>query len=231
MHGVDGRTGGWPLTRRSGRQADKRMGEQGRKAANGRADGGGKGADSRADGRTGGRAEEVWTGPRRRGQGPARADGRTRRTGGLGGRADWGGRADERTSGRAGGPGFKRPHSTRLGSLLGAQSAYLIRARVRRVPGSAVGSSTISRQTPVLSARTHLPRLSASVLGAEKDILLFRYKNGFTQGRWQRDAKSTASSSCTKGRGCRRGQEEVKSGGLGARRVPQPGAAWYPEWE
>ena len=157
------------------------------------------------------------------------------------GRADWadgqsgsplvgrtGGRADERTNGRASGPGFKRPHSTRLGSLLGTQSTCLVRARVRRVPGSAVGSSTIPRQTPVLSARTHLPRLSASVLGAEKGILLFRYKNGFIQGRWQRDAKSTASSSCTTGRGWRRGQEKAKSGGLGARRVPQPGAACVP---
>ena len=78
------------------------------------------------------------------------------------------------------GLGFERPHSTRLGSLLGAQSACLVRARVRKVLGSAVGSSTIPRQTPVLSAQTHLPCLSASVLGAEKGILLFRYKNGFT---------------------------------------------------
>ena len=85
-----------------------------------------------------------------------------------------------RTGGRAGRPRFKRPHSTRLGSLLGAQSACLVRARVHRVPRNVVGSSTIPRQTPVLSARTHLPRLSASVLGAEKGILLFRYKNGFT---------------------------------------------------
>ena len=61
----------------------------------------------------------------------------------------------------------------RLGSLLGAQSACLVRALVRRVPGSAVGSSTIPRQTPVLSAQTHLPRLSASALGVEKGILLF----------------------------------------------------------
>ena len=140
--------------------------------------------------------------------------------------------ADERTSGqadgrtgrkgcgrsseRAGGPGSKRPYSTRLDSLLGAQSACLVRARVRRVPGSAMGSSTIPRQTPVLRAWTHLPRLSASVLDVEKGILLFRYKNGFTQKRWQRDAKSTASTSCTKGRGWRRGQEKAKSGGLGA---------------
>ena len=92
-----------------------------------------------------------------------------RQTGGLG-----------RTGRRAGGLGFKRPHSTRLGSLLGAQSACLVRAQVRRVPESVVGSNTIPRQTPVLSAQTHLPRLSASVLGAENGILLFRYKNGFT---------------------------------------------------
>ena len=155
-------------------------------------------------------------------------------TGGSGGRglhcADGGsgGGADGRTGRRAGGPGFKRPHSTRLGSLLGARSACLVRARVRMVPWSAVESSTIPHQTLVLSAQTHLPRLSASVLGAEKGILLFRYKNGFTQGRWQRDAKSTASSSCTKGRGWRRGQEKAKSGGLGARCVPQPGATCVP---
>ena len=117
-------------------------------------------------------------------------------------RADW---VDGRMSGRVGGPGFKSPHSTRPTSLVGAESTCLVRARVRRVPRSAVGSSTIPRQTPVLSAWTHLPRLSASVLGAEKGILLFRYKNGFPQGRWQRDAKSTASTSCIKGRGWRRG--------------------------
>ena len=98
---------------------------------------------------------------------------------------------------------------------------------MRRVPGSAVGSSTTPRQTPVLSAWTHLPRLSASVLGAEKGILLFS-KNRFTQGRWQRDAKSTASTSCTKGRGWRRGQEKAKSAGHGARRVPQPGPSCIP---
>ena len=135
---------------------------------------------------------------------------------------------DERTGERAGGLGFKRPHSMRLDSLLGVQSACLVSARMRRVLGSTVGSSTIPRQTPVLSARTHLPRLSASVLGAEKSILLFRYKNGFIQGRWQRDAKSTASNSCTKGRGWRRGQEKAKSGGHGARRIPQPGVACVP---
>ena len=105
--------------------------------------------------------------------------------GGLGGRADGqtgrtGSPPVGRTSGQAGGPGFKRPHSTRPTSLLGAQSACLVRARARRVLGSAVGSTTIPCQTPVLSARTHLPRLSASVLGAEKGILLFNPKNGFT---------------------------------------------------
>ena len=141
-----------------------------------------------------------------------------------GGRADlWTG-ADKRTGsppvgrtgGRASGLGFKRPHSTRPTSLLGTQSACLVRAPACRVLGSAVGSTTIPRQTPVLSARTHLPRLSASVLGAEKGILLVNPKNGFTQGRCQRDAKSTASSECTKGRGWRRGQEKAKSGGYGA---------------
>ena len=212
----------------------------------------GKGADKRADGRSGPMRRGQADGQKRRGQGPGGADRAPARTDGqTGGRADWAvgasiartaGRADRRTGGlgrtgilavcrpggRAGGPRFKRPHSTRLGSLLGAQFACLVRTRVRRVPGSAVGSSTIPRQTPVLSARTHLPRLSVSVLDAEKGILLFRYKNGFTQGRWQRDAKSTASSSCTKGRGWRRRQEKAKSGGLGARCVPQPGAACVP---
>ena len=211
----------------------ERMGGRGGKAADGRADGGGKGADSRADGRTGGRGADEAQHARTSGRADRRI-GRSGpekpRSGGLGGRAYWQSarRADGRTSGRAGGPRFKRPHSTRLGSLLGAQSACLVKARVHRVPRSAVGSNTIPRRTPVLSARTHLPRLSASVLGAEKDILLFRYKNGFTQGRWQRDAKSMASSSCTKGRGWRRGQEKAKSGGLGARRVPQPRAACVP---
>ena len=206
-------------------------GGRGGKGVDGRADGGGKSADSRADKRTGPTRRGHTDGQKRRGRGPARTDGR------MGGRADGRigqsgpplrGRADRRMGGRAGGPGFKRPHSTRLGSLLGAQSACLVRARVRRVPRSVVGSSTIPRQIPVLSARTHLPRLSASVLGAEKGILLFRYKNGFTQGRWQRNAKSTTSNSCTKGRGWRRGQEKAKSGGLGARRVPQPRAACVP---
>ena len=85
--------------------------------------------------------------------------------------------------GRGGEPGFKRPHSTRPISLLGTPSACLVRGRVRRVPGSVVGSSRILSQTPVLSARTHLPRLSMSVLGAEKDILLFRkLKMDLTRG-------------------------------------------------
>ena len=174
----------------------------------------------RADGQTSGRADWAVKGGRA-------AVGWTGRTGGRGVRRS-GEQADRRTGGPAGGPGFKRPYSTRLGSLLGTQSACLVRVRVRRVPGSAVGSSTIPHQTPVLSARTHLPCLSASVLDVENGILLFRYKNGFTQGRWQRDAKSMASSSCTKGRGWRRGQEKAKSGGLRARRVPQPGAPCVP---
>ena len=141
----------------------------------------------RADGRTGGQAvgrTGGLGGRRQKSRGRVDwADGRTGspmvgRTGGLGRTSvlavRWsGGRADKRTDGRAGGPRFKRPHSMKLGSLLGAQSACLVRARVSRVPMSAVGSSTIPRQTPVLSARTHLPRLNASVLRAKKGILLF----------------------------------------------------------
>ena len=57
-------------------------------------------------------------------------------------------------------------------SLLGAKSACLVRTRLHRVLGSTVGSSRILSQTPILSTRTHLPRLSASVLGVEKGILL-----------------------------------------------------------
>ena len=100
----------------------------------------------------------------------------------LGGLGGW---ADGQMGRRAGGPGFKRPHSTRPTSLLGAPSACVVRARVRRAPGSEVGSSRIPRQTPVLSARTHLPRLSMSVLGAEKGILLSAFKKlkmDLTQG-------------------------------------------------
>ena len=152
------------------------------RARSGQADGW-TGADE-VVGRSGGRGPrgaDRWTGGRG-------ADGAQQaRTGGLGGRgqkshdrADWADWADGhtgspavgRTGGQASGPGFKRPHSTRPISLLGAPSACLVRARVRRVPGSAVGSSRILRQIPVLSARTHLPRLSASLLGAEKGILL-----------------------------------------------------------
>ena len=43
---------------------------------------------------------------------------------------------------------------------------------MHRVLGNVVGSSRILSQTSVLSAQTHLPRLSASVLGAKKGILL-----------------------------------------------------------
>ena len=75
-------------------RADERMSERGGKAADGRAVGGGNDADSGADERTG---------PTRRGQGPAHADGRIgrsepalrgRRVGRTGGWADW---ADGRT--------------------------------------------------------------------------------------------------------------------------------------
>ena len=170
------------------------------------------------DGRTGGRGGKVtdsradgWTGPMRRGQ----ADGRT---GQSGAEEAWSSGLDRlvdgRTGGQRGGPGFKRPHSTRPISLLGAQSACLVRARVCRLLGNAVGSRRILSQTPVLSAQAHLPRLSASVLGAEKDILLLAYKNGFNQGRWQRNTKSKASNPCTKGRGWRWEQEKAQSGGL-----------------
>ena len=151
---------------------------------------GGKGADGRADKGKGRGQLSGWADGAHEAQTGGRAN--EARTGGLGGwgrksrgRADWadgrtsslvvgrtGGRADEWTGGRAGGPGFKRPHSTRPTSLLSAQSACLIRTRVRRVPRSVVGSNRIPRQTPVLSARTYFPRFSASVLGAEKDILL-----------------------------------------------------------
>ena len=164
-------------------------GGRGGKGADGWADEGGKDADSQADRRTGPMRRGQVEGQKRRGradgQTSGRVDGRTGRSGaeeprsgGLDGRADsqFGGWVDGRMGGRACGPGFKRPHSTRPISLLGTQSACLVRARVRKVLGSAVGSSRISRQTPVLSARTHLSRLSASVLGAEKDILLSAFR-------------------------------------------------------
>ena len=60
-----------------------------------------------------------------------------------------------------------------------------------------------SRKIPMLKhpyypkcARTHLPCLSASVLGAEKGFLLLPYKNGFKWWRWQRNAKPEASNPC-----------------------------------
>ena len=86
-----------------------------------------------------------------------------------------------RTCREGDGPRFKRHHSSHPISLFGAQSACLVRARVCRVSGSAVGSRRIPSQTPVLSARTHLPRLSASVLSAEKGILLSALKNVFNK--------------------------------------------------
>ena len=247
VHRADGRTGTNEADERTGGRADGaerartvgRMGAERVRTIERTGGRGPRGVDTRTDRRGVDGAQHVRTGGRANGRTSGRGDRRTGRSGPPL-REQWVGRtgvlavrrssgwADKRTDGRAGGPGFKMPNSTRLGSLLGAQSACLVKARVRRVPGSALGSSTIPRQTPVLSAQTHLPCLSASVLGAKKGILLFRYKNGFTQGRWQRDAKSMASSLCTKGRGWRRGQEKAKSGGLGARHVAQPGAACIP---
>ena len=137
-------------------------------------------------------------------------------------------RADGRTGGRGGGPGFKRHHSSHPISLLGTQSACLVRARVCRVPGSAKGSKRIPSQTPVLSTWTHLPRLSASVLGAKNGILLSALKNGFNKWRWQRNAKLEASNSWSRGRGWRWGQEKAQSGRLRTRHFPQPRADCVP---
>ena len=168
---ADGRTGptrrgytdGWKKRRRGPARADGRTGGRANKWSSGQVDW----AVGAYIAQTGGRAN--W------------AVGRTGQTGELG----WTGvLAVRRSGGRAGGPGFKRPHSTRPTSLLGAPSACLVRARARRVLGNAVGSTTLPCQTPLLSARTHLPRLSASVLGAEKGILLVNPENGFAQGRW-----------------------------------------------
>ena len=155
--------GGRALTRRSGGRADRAerartVGWTGAERAQTVKRTGGRGADGAQQARTGGWAD--WAVGASIVQTAGQADGRT------------GSPPVGRTGGRASGPGFRRPHSTRPISLLSAQSACLVRARVRRVPRSAVGSSRIPRQTPVLSARTHLPRLSASVLGAEKGILL-----------------------------------------------------------
>ena len=97
-----------------------------------------------------------------------------------------------------------------------------------RVLGSIVGSRRIPSQIPVLSARTHLSRLSAIVLGTEKSILLSTLKNGFNRWRWQRNAKSEASNPWSRGRGWKWGQEKAQSGGLRTRRFPQPGAACVP---
>ena len=110
MHGADGRTRGWPLTRWSGGRAD---GRRSRKAADGWADGGGKVADSRADGRTGPTRHKHTVGRKRRGQGPRGADkAQHARTGGqavgrMGGLSGQGwkshDRADEESAGRADG--------------------------------------------------------------------------------------------------------------------------------
>ena len=117
MHGADGRTGGEALTKRSGERADKRTGQKGSGRSSGRGRKGCGEWSGRADG-----AHEARTERSRRGRADgrtgstSRADGRTgvlvvRRSGGL---------AHGRTGRRAGGPGFKRPHSTRPTSLLGA---------------------------------------------------------------------------------------------------------------
>ena len=187
--GADSRANGWKGPTRHGHADGRKRRGRGRGGADwwtgGQAVGqmgglGGQGlhCTERWVGRTGGQAVGRMGGVG--GRGLHCADGES---GGLAvwrtmSRADWqsGGRVDRRTDGRGGGPGFKRPHSTRPISLLGAQSACLIRARVRKVPGSAVGSSRIPSQTPVLSAWTHLPSLSASVLGAEKGFLFSENK-------------------------------------------------------
>ena len=88
-----------------------------------------------------------------------------------------------------------------------------------------MGSRRILSQTPVLSARTYLPYLSASVLGAEKGILLSALKNGFNRWRWQRNAKSEASNPWSRVRGWRWGQEKAQLGGFRTQRFPQPGVA------
>ena len=168
MHGADERIGGQALTRRSGSRADRAE----RARIVGRTSGRGpRGADRRMGGRGVDVAEEAQTGPSRRGRAVRRMSGLSgwgfhcidngwggRADGQTGRRVDWavgGGRGVvERTSTRGSGPGFKRPHSMRPISLLGAQFACLVRARVCRVLGSAVGSKRIPRQTPVLSART-----------------------------------------------------------------------------
>ena len=98
-----------------------------------------------------------------------------------------------------------------------------------RVHGSVLGSKRIPTQTPVLSTRTHLPRLSASVLGAEKGILLSALKNGFNRWRWQRNAKSEASNPWSRERRWRWRQEKAQSGGLRTRRFPQSGVVCVPE--
>ena len=190
---VDGRTDSWANGRMGGR-ADGRTGWKGRGQLGGRGWKGRGQSGGRVDGahkaRTSGRGMD-----RRRG-----TDMRTRQSGAEEARSsELGGRVDGQMGGRGGGPGFKRPHSSHPISLLGTQSACLVRAQVCKVLGSVVGSRRIPSQTPILSARTHLLRLSASVLGVEKGILLSAYKNGFNQGRWQRNAKSKASNPYSNG--------------------------------
>ena len=160
MHGANERAGGRADGRTSGRANGAERARTVRRTGAERA---------QTVGRMGGRADWAVGGGRDvvEQRGWSRAE--KARSGRLGGRTDW---VDSRTGGRGGGPGFKRPHSTRPISLLDAQSACLVRARVCGVLGSVEGSRRIPRQTPVLYTRTHLPRLSASVLDAEKGILL-----------------------------------------------------------
>ena len=102
----------------------------------------------------------------------------------------------ERTGGQGGGPGFKRCHSSHPISLSRAQSACFVRERVCRMPGSVVGSKripTLKHAYYPKRARTHLPHLSATVLGAEKGILFSAYKMDLTSGdgrgtpNWRRE--------------------------------------------
>ena len=104
MHGSDGRTGGQALMKRSGGRADgaerpRTVGRTGAERVQIVEQTGGQGPRG-ADMQTRGRAEEARTGPRRRGRADKRSGGRADGavgangwTGGLGGRADWGGRA------------------------------------------------------------------------------------------------------------------------------------------
>ena len=94
-----------------------------------------------------------------------------------------------------------------------------------------MGFRRFPSQTSELSVRTHLPRLSASVLGVEKGILLSALKNGFNMWRWQRNAKSEASKPWSRRRRWRWGQEKTQLGGLRTRRFFNPELLAYLGWE